>query len=252
VPPKRIVVLIAALGIATLAALSTWAYVRDADRRAYANASLVRVFRAAKDIKAGTPADQAIGSGAIASAAMPQQFRPPGAVTELRLIRGKVAVADVAAGELLVAGEFADRRPVPATFAGRIPAGQVAITVQVDQVHGVANLIAPGDKVNILIARPDGEHTLLQNVNVLAVGTSVTPSQAGHPAGGQSASSQASGLITFALPPLAAERLAWAASAAGHESSMYLTLVPPDNGAVPVPPVSDAALFSGGLTPYGP
>jgi len=45
------------------------------------------------------------------------------------------------------------------------------------------------------------------------------------------------------VPPLAAAKISVA-------TGVYLTLVPPGNQPVPVPPVSAGNLFQGPLTPY--
>jgi hypothetical protein len=54
-------------------------------------------------------------------------------------------------------------------------------------------------------------------------------------------------VITFSLPPIAAEKVILAANGGG---GIYLALVPPDNQPVGVPPVDLGSLFTGGLTPY--
>lgn len=240
--------LAAAIALAGLAAMASWSYLNGADQRAYANASLVKVFRVDKDVPKGLPGEQALDKSFIRSDVIPQRFRPGTALTDINAVRGKVALSNMSAGQILVDGQFVDPKVATVSFAQRIPAGQVAVTVQVDQVHGVANLIVPGDKVNLLTSSPEGQRTLYQSVNVLAVGT--TPAAQAGDTQAQTAP-QGSGLITFAVPPLAAEKIALAAG--GKDSSgLYLTLVPPDNQPVPVPPANPANLFQGGLTPYGP
>ena len=88
-------------------------------------------------------------------------------------------MANYSTGQILVDGMFADQIDNQITFAGRVPddCGAtdpptnkpeqcVAITISVDQVHGVAGVIVPGDNVNILVqpetqqlrgARPRGK-----------------------------------------------------------------------------------------------
>ena len=72
------------------------------------------------------------------------------------MIRGKVALTKLSAGQIVVDGMFVEPRVAQVTAAQRIPAGQVAVTVSVDQVAGVAGLLVPGDKVNIMVSTPDG------------------------------------------------------------------------------------------------
>ena len=54
-------------------------------------------------------------------------------------------------GQVVVDGMFVDQATAFVTFSERIPVDQVAVTVSVDQVHGVAGLLVPGDKVNLMV-----------------------------------------------------------------------------------------------------
>src|SRR4029079_11113891 len=108
-------------------------------------------------------------------------------------------------GQIVVDGMFVEPRAATVSFAQRIPAGQVAISIQVDQIRGVANLVVPGDKVNILASAPDGQRFLFQGVDVIAIGSTPAP----QPGETTATTSQAlgGGLITFAVPPLAAAKI---------------------------------------------
>jgi pilus assembly protein CpaB len=239
---RRTVILIAAIVIAAIAAVAIYSYLNNVQNRAYNDAKLVSVYRVEKDIKKGLPGEQAIDSGSVKKSTIPQKYRPTTAITDVNTIRGKVALNDLSAGQVVVDGMFVEPRAATISFAQRIPAGQVAITVSVDIVHGVANLIVPGDQVNILATAPDGVRYLFQNVNVLAIGATAAP-QPGETTATTTAAG-AGGALTFAVPPLAAAKISIA-------QNMYLTLVPPGNQPVPVPSVTPGNLFSGPLTPYG-
>ena len=241
---RRTLILIVGVVIAALAALATWRYLDTADERAYDDAKLVKVFRVAKDIPKGTAGENALAEDMIESASIPQEFRPGTALTSdsINSIRGKVALTNLSAGQVVVDGMFVDPRVATVSFAERIPAGQVAITISVDQVKGVAGLLVPGDKVNMMIVEGDEARFLYQNVNILAIGATAAP-EAGET---QAVTNPGSGLLTLAVPPEAAERIAFAAS-----RNLYLTLVPPDNQPVSVPPVNEGNLLPPALTPYG-
>jgi pilus assembly protein CpaB len=244
---RRVLILVIAAVVAAVAAGSTWLYISGADNRAYANAQLVHVFRVKQAVAKGLPGEQAIVKGLIVAGEMPTKFRPEAAINSLDEIRGKVALTALSPGQVVVAGQFVDSKMTTSAFSQRIPTGQVAISVQVDQVRGVSNLVGPGDKVNLLVTTPDSERTLLQNIDVLAVGASAAPS-----ADPQAAAANAgSGLITFAVPLAAAQKIAYA-SAERELTRLYLTLVPADNKPVNVPPANKDNIFQGGLTPYAP
>jgi pilus assembly protein CpaB len=233
--------LIVAVVVALVAAGAIYSYLNSVQDRAYNNAKLVKVYRVVKDIKKGLPGEQAIDQEYIKSGDIPQQYRPTTALSNINDIRGKVALNDLSTGQIVVDGMFVEPRVATVSFAQRIPPGQVAVTIQVDQIRGVAGLIVPGDQVNILAQAPDGERYLYQNVNVIAVGNTPAP-QPGETTATTTASS-GGGLMTFAVPPQAAAKIAIA-------GGVYLTLVPPGNQPVPVPTVTQGNLFTGPLTPY--
>jgi pilus assembly protein CpaB len=159
-----------------------------------------------------------------------------------------VALAPLAAGLPVVDGSFVDPRVAQESFAQRLDKGMQAVTLSVSDVEGVARLIVPGDKVNLMVTTGDdkGKTTqmVVQGVDVLAVGDTTTlepgqqaPAQPEGTAG--KAPTTQSGLITFSVPALDAERLV-EASAVG---SIHLTLVPPDFTPAPVPPVNQGNLY---------
>ncbi len=240
---RVLIVAIAALA-GLLAASAAYAYLQGADSRAYEGATLVKVFKVNKDVPKGFGGDEAISGEFVASDSMPQEYRPGSAITDLNSIRGKVAVTNLSANQVLVEGMFVDPRVAQVTAAQRIPAGNVAITVQTDPVHGVAGLLVPGDKVNIQVTTEGAQHLLLQNVPVLFIGSTAAP-EAGET---QAVANPGSDLITFAVPAAEAVRIAFASQQAG---GLYLNLVPPDNQPIQVPVVTPGNLFSGALTPGG-
>ena len=239
---RRTVIIIAAVVVALIAGVATYSYLNTTQERANKDARLVEVYRVSKDVPKGFAGDQAISDKYIEKSQIPEKFRPLTSVTDLNTIKGKVALTQLSANQVLVDGQFVDPRIEQVTFSQRIPPGQVAISLQFDQVKGVAGLLVPGDKVNMIVADPkDGrQRFLFQNVNIIAIGGAAAP----QPGETQAVTNPGSGLLTFAVPPVAAEKLALAGASA------YLTLVPPDNQPVQIPAVGPNELFSGGLTPY--
>ena len=238
---RRTLIVAGAVVAAALAAFANYAYLNSVQDRAYKDAERLRVFVVGKDIPKGLPGEQALTEEFIKADEIPREFRPATAITDTATIRGKVSLSSLSVGQVVVDGMFVDPKVAQVSFSQRIPAGQVAITISVDQVRGVAGLLVPGDKVNLLVPDPGGaQRYLFQNVNIIAIGTSAAP-QAGE---SQAAVNPGSNLITFAVPPLAAAKIV-----AAGTSAIYLTLVPPDNQPVPVPPVDPGSAFTGGLTP---
>lgn len=235
-------VVVVAVVVAAVAAFANFAYLKSVQDRAYHNAERLGVFVVSKDIAKGSPGEKAITEEYIKPDQIPREFRPSTAITDTASIRGKVAISNLSVGQVVVDGMFVDPKLAQVTFSQRIPSGQVAVTVSVDNVRGVAGLLVPGDLVNILVNEGGAQRVLFQNVRIIAIGTSAAP-EAGESA---AAVNPGSGLITFAVPPQAASKIALASS-----SGLYLTLVPPDNQPVPIAPVDQNNLFVGPPTPTG-
>lgn len=229
--------MVAALLAAAIAAFANFAYLSSVQDRAYENAERLKVFVVGKDIPKGLPGENALQEEYVKADEIPREFRPATAITDPTTIRAKVAITNLSVGQVVVEGMFVDPKIAQVSFSQRIPSGMVAITVSIDQVRGVAGLLVPGDMVNIMIDDGGDKRFLFQNVPIIAIGSSAAP-QAGETA---PAVNPGSGLITFAVPPLSAAKLALAST-----KDMYFTLVPPDNQPVDVPPVNDGNLFAPG------
>jgi len=247
---RRVLILVVAVALAAITAFATYSYASSADERANKGAQLVDAFVVKKDIIKGFPGERALDEGFIGKEKMPRKFYPAKAVVDAQTLRGKVALAPMAAGLPVVDGAFVEPRVAQESFAQRIDKGMQAVTISVDDVRGVARLVVPGDHVNMMLTTNDNNSTqtqyMLQNLEVLAVGNS-TALQPGEQVAPASAPAQAgvaqtasSGLLTFAVPAQEAAKIALAS----RVGEIYLTLVPPDFAPTPVPPVNRGNLFS--------
>ncbi len=261
---RRTLILVGAIALGLVAALLLFNYVRGIEDRANNNAKRVDVYVAKTDIPRGTPGETAASGGAIGTAKIPQEFRPASAITTTDEIQKKVALFNIPQNTPIVQDMFVDPAQTQISFRQRLKnPEQVAITISVDQVHGVAGFLVPGDEVNMMvIEKPqDGgggfvsgkARYLYQKVQILAVGQSTLLSpgeQATSSSGSTAANAGNSGLITFNVPPEAA---AWIASAQ-NSGTIYLSLVAEDYVPKPLPPIDTNTLpgESGQLTPYGP
>jgi pilus assembly protein CpaB len=268
---RRSAIVVVALVLGVVAGGAAYAFLHNVQQRAYNGARLADVYVVSGTIPRGASGAAAVGAGLITKSQIPAKFRPTGTVTDLAAIQGEVAMGDIPTGQVVVSGLFASPAATAGTAAQSIPKGDVAITVSVDPVHGVAGLVQPGDDVDVLISLPNNQETFLyQNVAVLAVGTTLAnrPTQATATSattgpGGQSSGSGASGsgaaapgsnLVTFAVPPDAAARIALVQSGGGQNgaggSNMYLALVPPGSApATPAPAINGADLIPANPVP---
>lgn len=250
---RRTVILIVAVALAAVAAFANYAYLSSVQDRAYGDAERVKVFVVKKDIEKGVPGATALAEEAVRQGQIPKEFRPSTALVDINAIRDKVAIAKLTPGQVVVDGMFVDPAQAQVTAAQRLTTGRVSVTVSVDAVSGVAGNLLPNDRVNLLVKEGSGlgvtQRVLYQNVEILFIGTQAAlqpgETQTTTPAG---APATASGLITFSVPPEAASRIVFAS---GLEGGIYLSLVPPDNKPVAVPPVNAGNLFTVPLTPYG-
>lgn len=241
---RRSVIVAVALVLGVVAGGASYAFLHSVQQRAYNGAKLTDVYVADATIGRGVTGAAAVGGGLIKKTQIPAKFEPAGTITDLAAIQSEVATSDIPAGQIVVGGLFASPASTASTASQDIPKGDVAITVSVDPVHGVAGLIQPGDQVDILIGTPPGETYLYQNVPVLAVGTTMvnrspaTVTSAQTPAAAP-APAPSSNLITFAVPPDAAARIAYAQNNGGGSgnSTLYLALVPPGSTPSATPPV---------------
>jgi pilus assembly protein CpaB len=223
---KRTVVVAVAVAVGVVASVLSYVFLNNAQNNAYHNAKLVSAYVITKPIPRTLSGVDAVNGGYISQKKIPAEFRPSSAVTNLSAIRTDSADANLPAGEIVVSGMFVSPDTIASVAAETVPQGDVAISVSVDQVHGVAGLVRPGDKVDILLdINGNQETTLYQAVPVLAVGTTLVPAPGTSSTAAQSAVTQTSNVITFAVTPDAAARIALADSGGGGVTGgIYLTL----------------------------
>jgi pilus assembly protein CpaB len=262
VSSRRTLILVGAIVLGLVAALLLFNYVRGIEDRANDNAKRVDVYVAKTDIPRGTPGETAASDGGVGIAQIPQEFRPASAITTTDEIENKVALFDIPQNTPIVQDMFVDPAQTQISFRERLRNPEhVAITISVDEVRGVAGFLVPGDEVNILV-KTEGEgdtspnsvslmRYLYQKVQILAVGQS-TLLAPGEQTEADAAATTSSGLITFNVPPEAAQWIA----AAQDAGAIYLSLVAEDYTPKPLPPIDPGVTElpgeGGQLTPYGP
>ncbi len=138
------------------------------------------VFVAALNIQADTP----ITAAMIQMTELPLGAVVSGAITDQSKIIGKVSNAEIFAGEQIIGAKLVKTgESGNETLAYAIKPGMRAITIAVDETSGLAYMIAPGNRVDIigefLITESNDtadssakvSHTtmILENINVLAV-----------------------------------------------------------------------------------
>jgi pilus assembly protein CpaB len=247
---KRTVVVAVAVAVGVVASVLSYVFLNNAQNNAYHNAKLVNAYVIAKPIPRTLSGSDAVNGGYLQQKKIPAEFRPSSAVTRLSSIRDEAANANLPAGEIVVNGMFVSPDTIASVAAETVPQGDVAISVSVDQVHAVAGLIQPGDKVDILLdINGNQETTLYQQVPVLAVGTTLVPAPGAAPSGTQTTATTTSNVITFAVTPAAAARIALADSdGGGVTGGIYLALEAAGNPAAAPTTITSANLIPASTT----
>jgi len=285
VSSRRTLILIGALVTGAIAALLIFKYVGGIEEKAQGDAQMVSVVIAKGPIKKGEGATDLIARQVIAIGERRQIDLPANAVTRTDELKSQVAQLDIDPGTVIVSSMFQSDAAITDTVSTAINPGMVATAVSVDQVHAVAGLVAQGDYVNITVvgtcrlgdggkleldggsAGGGGSDTsaggapaaevqtvscaasLYQKARILGIGRSLGTSASTPVAtpGDTTPTTAAptSDLITFELPPEAAQRLQLA-------QNIYLSLVRKDYQPKPIP-IDPFLIVDGvnGATPYG-
>lgn len=186
------------------------------------------VLVAAKDLPAGSILD----GSTLARRTVPSRFVPRSALGPdgLALASGARLAQPLEAGDPIRPAMF-----MPAavrTLADRLPSGQRALTIQVDDTRSQSGLIVPGDHIDLLQAveslRNGGRavevRTLLESVPVLATGRRAEPVTAGSATDGPSlASPTGYDTLTLRVTPQDARRI----SVAEREGELLVMLRAP-------------------------
>jgi len=135
------------------------------------------VVVAKKDIDELTP----INDTHIELKEMPVDFISPGAIKDMNDVIGKVAMAPFVAGESIIQNKIV--KPSPLTgLSLQVSPGKRALTIPIDSMRGVAKLLKPGDRVDLIasILIGTGQNkkkivkTVMQNVPILATGVKIS------------------------------------------------------------------------------
>jgi pilus assembly protein CpaB len=218
------------LAIGILLALGTGAmllqYVGSLHGTATA-AEMRRVFVASRDIPA-----RALLTGAYVEAVKrPVKGLDPDAVTDRRQIAGRYSLITIPAGSVITKSKIgiAAAQALPA----RLPIGMRAVSISIDRVKGVAGLIQPGDRVDVIAVPPRvGDEVpkasaILRGVLVLAMGNEVETTSATPGPENQNLTT-----VTLALTPPQVDLLA----TADLNTTLRLALRPPKEPIRAFPP----------------
>jgi len=160
---KRALIMIATSVLAGL--LAVWLATKWIGQMAE---NTTKIVVAARDVDPGT----VLGDGSVQVIAWPSGSVPTGAIKDLKKTQGRVASTQIFTGEPILEGKLA-RDGATGGLASVLTEGKRAISIQANEIVGVAGYIRPGSRVDIMVNTHDGkEQTLskivLENILVLA------------------------------------------------------------------------------------
>lgn len=221
--------------------------------------ALVYVSREPAPLEAAAPArtvlvaDRDVSAGSILrredlrSVEWPGAAVPEGYLSSVSDAVGRGVVAEVRKNEPVLAWKIADREAgggLPIT----IPEGMRAVSVEVDEVVGVAGFVLPGTRVDVLATVMPGTNRretttriVLQNIRALAADQKYQQDVEGEP--------QRVTVVTLVVTPEQAETLTLAATEGRIQLALRNTL---DVQEVPTGGRRIVSLISGGGSPSPP
>ena len=185
---RRTLILIAAALVGAIAAYALFTYVGGIEDEANDNAERVEIFKIVQDIPKGTFGDEAFRRASSRAMSSPRSTGrlPPSPIRRRSTASWPSPISP--ANQVVVSNQFVSQAESLSTFSSLLKNNEVAVTISIDQIRGVAGLLVPGDFVNLLVtvpARRGGRgrrrtrparvysqpaRVLFQKVQILAVG----------------------------------------------------------------------------------
>jgi pilus assembly protein CpaB len=226
---SRVLAILVAVVLALVATAALVVYVNGADRRAISGQTPRMVWVAATPIPAGTSGLTVINTKKIKQVAVPSKNIVPGAVLSETQIQNRYAAVDLEAGEQLLQKRWVGAEDVAGGRLLPIESGYQALSIGLDAVRQVAGFVTPGDRVSLVLtmkrADRDKSQFLLQDIQVLAVGSTALANAAAQGGGGRV--NQGKGqvaAVTLSVPQGDVEHVVYAA----ERGSIYMTLLARD------------------------
>jgi Flp pilus assembly protein CpaB len=230
---KRAITALLVFFVAAAAAAGVLMFMNGVRDRADAGRVTVDVIVASQDVPAAQDLDPLIEDGVFRTKAVGVEDLIPGAITDVYQLRGQRSAYPILAEEQIAAARLAGPLQAGGGILG-IPDGLQAASISLESQRVVAGVLQQGDHVEVFGTfsnRGNGSQTtrvVIEDALVLAV---VRPE-------GTTAGTDSGATTTLAVTPEQAALLIFAQEQ-GH---VWLTLLPPNQIGVPVPPVTLKAL----------
>ena len=144
----RVILIIVAIIIAGVAVFGVIAYISNIRQTAEKEVEKIEVLVAVQNIPKDTFVEDLMSSKSVELQAIPRKYIADGVLTTLDNFKGFVTISPISKGEQITSTKFV--KPEQVGLAFNISGDMVAISIPVDEVIGVSNLISIGDMVNVI------------------------------------------------------------------------------------------------------
>lgn len=243
---RRTLLLVAALVVAALGTVLVFFYAQNAENAAQQGQTLVRVLVAKTQIDIGTTGAAASANGAFTEQQVPKANVVSGAVSDAAPLASQVALVPIFPGQQIISQQWG----ATATTSGlSLPAGTIAMSVQLGDPERVAGFVQPGASIAIMAfgqakaatgATPGqaSVRTLLAGIPVIAVGPTTVVSKT--TASGTSANTEQipTAILTLAVTQQQAEKIVYASGNVSGStfSGLYFALMDKNSKITPNDP----------------
>jgi Flp pilus assembly protein CpaB len=208
---------------AAAAAGGVFLFMKNVRENAKAPAATVDVLVSTQDIPAGTDLDPLIDQSGFVMRTVPADVVIQGVITDVYQLRGQRTAYPILAGEQISAARLAGPLQAAGGTLG-IPSGYQAASVTLEAQRSVAGALQEGDHVEVFGTFNSKQTQTTRVVIPDALVLAVPADASGNPGSN----------VTLAVTPVEASLLIYAQT----QSSVWLTLLPPNETGVDVPPVS--------------
>lgn len=212
---------------AAAAAAGVFLFMKNVRQDATKPQATVDVLVSSQDIPAGTELDPLIDEGSFVTQTVPANVVIQGVITDVYQLRGQRTAYPILEREQISAARLAGTLQAAGGTLG-IPAGYQAASVTLEAQRSVAGALQQGDHIEVFGTFTNKQAQTTRVVIPDALVLAVPADASGNPGSN----------VTLAVTPAEASLLIYSQEQGG----VWLTLLPPNETGVEVPPVSVRSL----------
>lgn len=144
----RIVLLFVAIILGIVAVVAVIAYINNIRATVEEDVEKIEVLVATQNIPKETPVELLITTEAVILEAVPRKYLADGVLISLQDYEGYVVASPINKGEQITSTRFIKPEDIGMSFI--VPDDMLAISIPINEIIGVSNLINVGDLVNVI------------------------------------------------------------------------------------------------------